>query len=87
MTRRSSKALWPQRSAQSRLTLIYLSRTRGCHRVFESVRREADRLGVGIRDSEIIGLVPAAVLASVATRQLQLAGFTMDQILECRLDR
>ena len=57
------------------------------HRVFESVQREAHRLGVGIHDSEIVGLVPAAALLSAATRQLQLAGFTMDQILECRLAR
>ena len=57
------------------------------HRVFEAVQREADRLGVGIRDSEIVGLVPAAALLSAATRHLQIEGLTMDQILECRLTR
>ena len=71
---------------QVSINLVDHERT-SLHRVFESVQREADRLGVGIRDSEIVGLVPAAALVSAASRQLQLAGFTMDQILECRLAR
>ncbi|HJN46436.1 MAG: glutamate formimidoyltransferase [Acidobacteria bacterium] len=56
-------------------------------RVYEAVQREADRCGVVIRSSEIVGLVPAAALLPAATRQLQLEGFTMDQILTCRLPR
>ena len=71
---------------QVSINLVDYERT-SLHQVFESVQREADRLGVGIRDSEIVGLVPAAALVSAASRQLQLAGFTMDQILECRLAR
>ena len=71
---------------QVSINLVDYERT-SLHQVFESVQREADRLGVGIRDSEIVGLVPAAALVSAASRQLQLAGFTMDQILECRLVR
>ena len=55
--------------------------------VFASVQREADRLGVTIRNSEIVGLAPAAALLSAATRQLHLEGFTRNQILECRLPR
>ncbi len=57
------------------------------HRVFAAVQHEADRFGVSIRESEIVGLVPAAALLPAVTRQLQLEGFTMDQILECRLPR
>ena len=57
------------------------------HRVCNAVQREANRLGVAIRDSEIVGLVPAAALLSAATDQLHLEGFTMDRILECRLPR
>ena len=57
------------------------------HVVFAAVQREADQLGVRICGSNIIGLVPAAALMAVATHQLQLAGFTMDRILECRLSR
>ena len=71
---------------QVSINLVDYERT-SLNRVFESVQREADRLGVAIRDSEIVGLIPAAALVSAATRQLQLAGFTMDQILERRLAR
>jgi glutamate formiminotransferase len=71
---------------QVSINLVDYERT-SLHRVFESVQREADQLGVGIRGSEIVGLVPAAALLPAATRQLRLADFTMDQILECRLLR
>ena len=71
---------------QVSINLVDYERT-SLHRVFASVQREADQLGVGIRSSEIVGLIPAAALLSAATRQLQLAGFTLDQILECRLPR
>ena len=71
---------------QVSINLVDYERT-SLRRVFDSVRREADRLGVGIRDSEIVGLVPAAALVSAVIRQLQLTGFTSDQILECRLAR
>jgi glutamate formiminotransferase len=54
-------------------------------RVFDAVKREADRYGVPILESEIIGLVPAAALESGAESRLQLARFGPDQILENRL--
>ena len=57
------------------------------HLVFEAVTREANRHGVTIRDSQIVGLVPADALLSAATRHLRLAGFTKDRVLECRLAR
>jgi glutamate formiminotransferase len=53
--------------------------------VFEAVGREAARHGVSILESEIIGLVPAAALDNPRGVDLQLAGFTRDQILENRL--
>ena len=71
---------------QVSINLVDYERT-SLHRVFEAVQGEADRLGVGIRGCEIVGLVPAAALLAAATRQLQLTGFTMDRILECRLPR
>ena len=71
---------------QVSINVIDYERT-SLHRVFEAVQREANRLGVGIRDSEIVGLIPAAALLPAATRQLKLKGFTMDRILECRLPR
>jgi len=55
------------------------------HRVFEAVRREAERYGVSILESEIIGLTPEAALIAAAEHYLQLQRFSADQILERRL--
>lgn len=55
------------------------------HRVFETVKREAARYGVMVRESEIVGLVPAAALFEVAAYYLQLEGFSPAQVLEQRL--
>ncbi len=54
-------------------------------RVFEAVKREAERSGVSVLESEIVGLVPSAALVDVALSTLQLAGFRKDQILERKL--
>jgi len=54
-------------------------------RVFETVKREAERYGVSILESEIVGLVPAAALHAAAEYYLQIAGFKSDQILENKL--
>jgi glutamate formiminotransferase / 5-formyltetrahydrofolate cyclo-ligase len=54
-------------------------------RVFETVKREADRYGVEVLESEIVGMVPAAALNAAAEFYLQLAGFKADQVLENRL--
>jgi glutamate formiminotransferase len=54
-------------------------------RVFETVKREADRYGVAILESEIVGLVPSAALMSAAEFYLQIGGFTADQVLENKL--
>ena len=55
------------------------------HRVFDAVRREADRYGVAVLESEVIGLTPQAALVSAAEHYLQLARFSSDQVLEKRL--
>jgi glutamate formiminotransferase len=55
------------------------------HRVFDAVRREAERYGVSVLESEIIGLTPQAALVSSAGHYLQLARFSSNQILENRL--
>lgn len=57
----------------------------GLHRVFEFVQREAARYGVGIKESEIIGLVPEQALVDVAVWNLQLDTFDRAQILERRI--
>ena len=54
-------------------------------RVFETVKREAERYGVQILESEIVGLVPAAALNAVAEYYLQVTGFNANQILENKL--
>jgi len=55
-------------------------------RVFESVKREAERYGVTILESEIVGLVPSAALNAAAEYYLQIADFTPDaQVLENKL--
>jgi len=54
-------------------------------RVFEAVKREAERYGVSILESEIVGLVPSAALNAAAQFYLQLAGFNPDQVLEHKL--
>jgi glutamate formiminotransferase len=54
-------------------------------RVFETVKREAERHGVSILESEIVGLVPSAALNACAEYYLQVAGFSVNQILEHKL--
>jgi glutamate formiminotransferase len=54
-------------------------------RVFETVKREAERYGVQVLESEIVGLVPSAALNAAAEYYLQIAGFKADQVLENKL--
>jgi len=54
-------------------------------RVFETVRREAARYGVMIKESEIVGLVPEQALVDAAVYYLQLDRFEAKQILEHHL--
>lgn len=55
------------------------------HRVFECVRSEAERHGVAIVGSEIVGLSPAEALYAAAEHYLRLEGFSADQVLETKL--
>jgi glutamate formiminotransferase / 5-formyltetrahydrofolate cyclo-ligase len=55
-------------------------------RVFEMVKREAERYGVSVLESEIVGLVPSAALMGAAEYYLQIEGFSADQqVLENKL--
>jgi glutamate formiminotransferase len=54
-------------------------------RVFELVKREAERYGVSVLESEIVGLVPAAALRQSVEWYLQLEGFSAGQVLENKL--
>ena len=55
------------------------------HRVFECVRSEAERHGVPIVGSEIVGLCPADALVLTAEHYLRLERFSPEQVLELRL--
>lgn len=54
-------------------------------RVVEFIRREAERYGVGIHHSELVGLIPQEALVDAAVWYTQLDGFDKEQILESRL--
>lgn len=54
-------------------------------RVFETVKREAERYGVMVKESEIVGLVPQKALLDSAIYYLQLNEFQPDQVLESKL--
>jgi len=54
-------------------------------RVVEFIRREAQRYGVGIHHSELVGLIPQEALVDAAVWYTQLDQFDKVQILESRL--
>ena len=55
------------------------------YRVFELIRIEAQRYGVNVIGSEIIGLVPMEALIDCASYYLSLENFSMEQVLEHRI--
>jgi glutamate formiminotransferase/formiminotetrahydrofolate cyclodeaminase len=55
------------------------------HRVFEMVKREAERYGVAPVSSEIVGLIPKKALEQAAEWFLQVENFDSSLILENRL--
>jgi glutamate formiminotransferase/formiminotetrahydrofolate cyclodeaminase len=54
-------------------------------RVVEFIRREAQRYGVGVHHSELVGLIPQEALVDAAVWYTQLDQFDKEQILESRL--
>ncbi len=54
-------------------------------RAVEFIRREAQRYGVGIHHSELVGLIPQEALVDTAVWYTQLDQFSHEQILESRL--
>ena len=55
------------------------------HRVFETVKAEAERHGVPVVGSEIVGLVPSEALLDAADHFLRLEGFSPSQVLERKI--
>jgi glutamate formiminotransferase / formiminotetrahydrofolate cyclodeaminase len=56
------------------------------HRVFEMVKREAERYGVSIVGSEIVGLIPKRAIELTADFYLQFENFSPAQVFENRLE-
>jgi glutamate formiminotransferase len=52
---------------------------------FDAVKAEADRRGIPIRGSELVGLAPAAALDARIADHVRLRGFNSGMILEARL--
>jgi glutamate formiminotransferase len=55
-------------------------------RVFEMVKREAERRGVMVMGSEIVGMIPRQALYDVASAALQVEGFSSELVLEERIE-
>ncbi len=55
------------------------------YRVFETIKMEANRYGVNIVGSEIVGLLPLQAIVDTADYYLRLENFNIDQVLETRL--
>jgi glutamate formiminotransferase / 5-formyltetrahydrofolate cyclo-ligase len=69
---------------QVSMNLLDYTRT-PIHRAYELVRIEAERHGVPVVGSEIIGLVPLDALLGAADFYLRLTDFKRSQVLEVRL--
>jgi glutamate formiminotransferase len=54
--------------------------------VFDRVRAEAERLGIGIRRGELVGLAPRAAFAGRAPETVGLDDFSNDRLLDSWLD-
>lgn len=54
-------------------------------RVFETIRREAQRYGISVVGTEIIGMVPMQAMLEVAQYYLQLDDFGINRIIENRV--
>lgn len=73
-----------QGMVQVSMNLLDYTRT-PIHRAYELVRVEAQRHGVPVVGSEIVGLVPLDALIGAADFYLRLTDFNRNQVLEARL--
>ncbi len=69
---------------QVSMNLVNYHRT-GIAAAFEAVRAEAEKAGVRVQGSEVVGLVPLEALAECAGHFLKLENFKPAQVLEARL--
>jgi glutamate formiminotransferase/formiminotetrahydrofolate cyclodeaminase len=70
--------------AQISMNLVNYRKT-PIFRVFEMIKAEAERYGVPIISSEIVGLTPQDALLDVADYYLKLENFKREQVLESKL--
>ncbi len=70
--------------AQVSMNLTDLSRTSAAD-AFDAVSREAEREGVEVHGSEIVGLLPVTEVARAAVQRLKLMEFNESQIIEYKL--
>ncbi len=70
--------------AQVSMNLVNYTKT-PIFRVFNMIKSEAERWGVQVTSSEIVGLTPQKSLVDCAVHYLQLENFSKDQILEEKL--
>ncbi len=73
-----------QGMVQVSMNLLDYTRT-PIHRAYELVRVEAERYGVPVVGSEIIGLLPLDAIIGAADFYLRLTDFNRSQVLEARL--
>jgi glutamate formiminotransferase len=75
----------PERGlTQVSMNLVRFERTQ-LHHVFEAVKREAERWGVSVAGSEIVGLIPQAALDRSAEYFLRIENFSPEVVLENRI--
>jgi len=69
---------------QVSMNLVHYQKT-PIFRVLNTIKSEAERYGVSVIGSEIVGLVPMEALVDVADHYLRLENFSFDQVLEKKL--
>ncbi len=73
-------------TGQAQVTINVLDHARTpLPRIFDLVRVEAERFGVAVAESEIVGLVPLDAMLDAARAHLRLRAFERDQVLEVRV--
>jgi len=75
-----------RREIQVAMNLVNIDET-PVHVAFEAVRREAERRGVRVTGSELIGLVPRQAVVQARTAGIRIDSFDPSNILEARLEQ
>lgn len=78
--------VWLPEAGMAQLTMnLELPRLAGPPEVMDQVRTEAGRLGIGLGESELVGLVPRAALGGRSPAELGLRSLRPGQVLESHL--